>query len=80
MITVVQRWGNSLALRIPQPFAKNIHVHQGSEVELSIVQNKLVVKPKSRAKYSIDSLMKSVHKKNLHSAQDWGKPAGKEIW
>jgi len=80
MTTTVQKWGNSLALRIPSSIAKDVHLHQGSEVEVAIVKGVLVVKPKRRRRLSLEQLLKSVSKANLPKESDWGKPQGKEAW
>jgi len=46
----VQKWGNSLALRIPKPFAEEAQVKQGTAVDLSLADGKLVATPVSREK------------------------------
>ena len=76
----VQKWGNSLALRIPISLAKDIHLHRGSLVELAVRNGSMVVKPNRRKKYSLSQLLKSVTKINIHSEHDWGGPVGKEAW
>ena len=80
MNSTVQKWGNSLALRIPRSLAKDIHLHQGSMVNVSVVEGKMVVNPKGRRKYSLSRLLKGVTKKNRHSEHDWGQAAGREVW
>ncbi|MBI5555118.1 MAG: AbrB/MazE/SpoVT family DNA-binding domain-containing protein [Elusimicrobia bacterium] len=78
--TTVQKWGNSLALRIPSSLAKDVHLQRGSEVEVAIVEGAMVVKPKGGNKYSLAQLLKAVNKSNRHSEVDWGKNAGQETW
>ena len=80
MDTTVQKWGNSLALRIPNAIAKDIHLHQGSVVEVAAVEGKIVVKPKRQRKYTLSHLLKGVNKNNRHAEQDWGGTAGREVW
>ena len=80
MNATVQKWGNSLALRIPQALAKDIHLRQGSVVMLALVDGKMVVNPKGKHQYSLSRLLKAVTKKNRHSEHDWGGAAGAEIW
>lgn len=79
MKTRLRKWGNSLALRVPSSFAKDTHVEDGSEVEISVVEGKLIITPLIK-RYSLDELLAAVSKKNLHSEIDTGKPTGKEIW
>lgn len=80
MTTIVQKWGNSLALRIPSAFARDIHLRQGSTVEVEIVKGGLVVKPIKEHKISLARILKSVTRENLHSEQDYGGAAGREAW
>ncbi|MBI5241528.1 MAG: AbrB/MazE/SpoVT family DNA-binding domain-containing protein [Elusimicrobia bacterium] len=78
MTTTIQKWGNSLALRIPSSLAKDIHLHQGSVVDMAVVEGKMVLKPKGERKYSLSQMLKGITKTNRHSEQDWGGPIGKE--
>lgn len=79
MNATLQKWGNSLALRIPSALAKDIDLQQGSEVDISLVEGKLVVNPKSR-RLDLSQMLKEVSKKNIHAEYDWGKPMGQEAW
>lgn len=76
----IQRWGNSLALRIPKSFAVESKIEQGSLVEISLEQGKIVVEPVADADYTLEELLAGVTKRNLHAEVDTGGAAGKEIW
>ena len=78
MTTTVQKWGNSLALRIPSSLAKDIHLHQGSVVDVAVVEGRMVLKPKGEHKVSLAQMLKSITKTNQHSEQDWGGTFGQE--
>ena len=80
MQTKIQRWGNSLGLRIPRSFAQEAGVEAGSEVDLSVQDGDLVVKPARRRTYQLKDLLRRVTAKNLHGEVDTGRPVGKEIW
>ncbi len=80
MTTVIQKWGNSLAVRIPRPLAKDSQIHQGTEVDIILVHGKIMVTPKARTKVPLSQLIKKVTKKNIHSDCDWGSPLGREVW
>ena len=80
MNATVQKWGNSLALRIPNSFAKDIHLHRGSPVDVIVLNGSIVVKPNRQNKFSLSQLLKGVSKSNIHSEHDWGGPVGKEAW
>ena len=64
----VQKWGNSLAVRIPAILAKGAHVHSGSQVEISLQEGTLVVKPTGVAKLSLDKRLASFDPER-HSAE-----------
>lgn len=80
MIMTVAKWGNSLAVRIPQNLAKEIHLAEGSEIDLGVVDGNLVMKPRSRKRYSLDELIKGITPENLHTEIDTGIAAGNEVW
>jgi len=78
----IQKWGNSLALRIPKAAAEDAGLVEGSEVDLRAVKGGLVVRPLRIKKktYTLASLLKGVRKDNLHKEVDWGPPMGREVW
>ncbi len=76
----IQKWGNSLALRIPKPFAEEVCVRQGSAVEVALVEGKIVVSPVDQEMPSLDELLAGVTRENLPAAADFGPPVGREIW
>jgi antitoxin MazE len=78
--TKIQRWGNSLGLRIPRALAEEAGVEAGAEVDLSVRKGELVVKPARRAKYRLTELVRKITKKNLHGEVDTGAPVGREAW
>jgi len=80
MRTKIQKWGNSLGLRIPRSLAEEAGVVAGSEVDLSIQRGDLVVKPAKRAKYRLNQLLRQVTSKNIHAEVDSGTRAGREVW
>jgi antitoxin MazE len=78
--TKIQRWGNSLGLRIPRAFAVEAGVDAGAEVALSVRDGNLIVRPTRRAKYRLDDLVRKITAKNLHREVDTGTPVGREVW
>ena len=80
MQTRIQRWGNSLGLRIPRSFAAEVGVDAGTEVDLSIQDGDLVVKPVRRRTYQLKDLLRKITAKNLHGEVNTGDPVGREIW
>jgi antitoxin MazE len=74
----VQKWGNSLALRLPKALADELRLEQGSAVELRVVDGKLIVEPHRPPQYRLEDLLKKVSKRNLHAEIKTGRPVGKE--
>ena len=79
MQVALQKWGNSLALRIPAGFARQIKVRQGDPVQLSLADNKLTIQP-AKPSFQAKSLIQKIRKDQLHKETDWGGPRGNEVW
>jgi len=80
MQTKIQRWGNSLGLRIPRSFAEEAGVEAGSQVDISVRDGDLVVRAAKRRTYRLSELLAKVTTKNLHGEVDTGEPIGREVW
>lgn len=78
MTGTIQKWGNSLALRIPQAVAKQIQVQAGDAVTLRVGTGGLTVKPAPK-RLSLDDLLARVTPENLHPETDWGADVGREV-
>lgn len=76
----VRRWGNSLGVRIPKALAAEAGIAEDSEVDLSVKNGEVVVRPLRRAKHTLQSLLAKVTEENKHDEIDFGPPVGKEIW
>ncbi|MCD6533135.1 MAG: AbrB/MazE/SpoVT family DNA-binding domain-containing protein [Deltaproteobacteria bacterium] len=76
----IQKWGNSLALRIPKAFALNVNIKQNELVDLSVNNGEIVIKPIIQKEYSLKELLDGISENNLHGEFDTGAPAGKEVW
>jgi antitoxin MazE len=76
----IQKWGNSLALRIPKSFASHSNIEQGSVVDLTLDHGRMIVEATKDQEYSLEELLAQVTRNNLHSEVDFGAPAGKEVW
>ena len=80
MRTRVQKWGNSLALRIPKAFAIEVGLQRETSVELSLSDGKLVITPVTEPKLNLKQLLAKVTKENLHHEVDTGPVTGNETW
>ena len=80
MRTHLKKWGNSLALRIPKAFAIEIGLKQDSPIELSLVNDQLVIKPVAETQLTLEQLLAQVTEDNLHEEIKTGESVGKEVW
>ena len=80
MRTRVQKWGNSLALRIPKSFATEVGLQRETSVEVSLTDGKLVITPITKPKLTLKQLLAKVTKENLHHEVDAGSAVGNEAW
>ena len=74
----VQKWGNSLALRIPKLFASQIGLEPNSPVELSLRGTELVIVAVKPSALKLDGLLAQVTEQNLHGEVDTGPAVGGE--
>jgi antitoxin MazE len=78
--TVIKKWGNSLALRIPKPLADEVGLAEDSAVDLLLEEGKLVIVPATASRYTLESLLADVTVENLHDEVDTGVAMGGEAW
>ena len=78
MEAVVQKWGNSLGIRIPSPIARELSLKNGSVVNINDNGNEIVIKPVQ--KKTLKEMLEMINEQNVHEEIDWGKPVGKEAW
>lgn len=79
MLTTIQRWGNSLAIRIPKPFALQTGLEEHSEVDISVEGNRIVLSPATK-EWKLDDLLAGITRRNSHKENTWGDRAGTEAW
>jgi antitoxin MazE len=77
--TKIQKWGNSLGLRIPKTLAEEIAVEEGSSVEITATEQGLLVKPAGK-RYELADLVEGVNRSNLHGEVPTGERVGREVW
>ncbi|RKH76994.1 AbrB/MazE/SpoVT family DNA-binding domain-containing protein [Corallococcus sp. AB032C] len=69
--TKVQKWGNSLAIRIPSVIAEQIAIRQGSEMEM-IVENQAIKLIPKKKKPTLEELLAKITPENRHVEIDFG--------
>lgn len=80
MIAAVAKWGNSLALRIPNAFAREMSVREGVSVDISVTNGTLLVRPVEESTvYDLDALLCGITEENRHGEITTGPSVGNEF-
>jgi antitoxin MazE len=80
MTARIQKWGNSLAVRIPKAFAVEAGLAANSLVEIRLVEGRVVLLPVTSRRYALDDLLADITDENLHQEVDSGPRMGNEAW
>ncbi|HEY5471178.1 MAG TPA: AbrB/MazE/SpoVT family DNA-binding domain-containing protein [Bacteroidales bacterium] len=79
MNATIQKWGNSLAVRIPKNISKDTGLSEGSNIDIMVENGNIVLSP-GKKEYSLKELLKNVTIENIHSEISTGDQTGGEIW
>jgi antitoxin MazE len=80
MITRIQKWGHSLALRIPKSIATELDLTPNSQVEIKQDGNQIILIPVKKPRFTLPELLAQINSANLHTEIGTGSPVGKEVW
>lgn len=80
MRSKVQRWGNSLAVRIPKTFAEEVGLADDSPIEIRLVKGGLLLEPSAEYRYELEELVAGIDDANAHREADYGEAVGGEAW
>ena len=80
MVTKVQKWGNSLGLRLPKKLADDLEMATGTEVDIVIEKGRLVLTLVRRKKLKLEDLLAKVKSGSVHHEVDMGDRRGGENW
>jgi antitoxin MazE len=75
----IQKWGKSLALRIPNSFAEEAGLHANAAVELSLEHGRLVIQPITPQPLTLEQLLRGVTDENRPGEWNTGPAVGKEV-
>lgn len=78
MLAKAQKWGNSLAVRIPKPIAEDSGLHEGDQLDIAVVEGTVVLTPQHPSHYRLDDLLQQITTDNLHGEVDFGPSVGHE--
>ena len=80
--TIIRKWGNSIAVRLPKDSARKFGLRDGVTVRL-VEEEKthtLSIRPLKSREYTLKELVPLITAENRHEEIDWGRPVGKEVW
>ena len=80
MKTRIQKWGNSLAVRIPRPFAEEVNLEENAAVDITVRGGKLVLAPIADEELTLDALVDQITAENRHDEVSTGEAVGNEVW
>ena len=80
MKTKAQKWGNSLAVRLPKGITEQAGVVVNDTLDIEVAEGVILLKPRRRQKYRLNDLMKGMTKQNMPAGIDFGRPVGREVW
>lgn len=79
MKTKIQKWGNSLAVRIPKSVADEMGWRRDASVQMMVKEGALMIVTEPEAEWGLDELLDGVTDDNIH--HEWeSAPQGNEIW
>ena len=80
MQTRVQKWGNSLGLRIPRGLADELGLGVGTEVSLTAKDGELVLRPSLPSRLRLADLLAGITPENIHASVDTGNAVDSEAF
>ena len=78
METVIRKWGNSPALRLPTALLKEAGYELEQKVDLVVSRGRIIIQTAKKVEYDIDALVNGIHASNTHGEVTFGRPVGKE--
>ena len=76
----LQKWGNSVGVRIPHNLLKELNIKVNDLINLELLENKIVITKQVNPKISLAERFKEYHGDNLAKEFTWDEARGKEIW
>ena len=80
METSIQKWGNSLGVRLPKQLAEKQSLKAGTKVLVTETKTGVSIEVVKNQTRTLAQMIKSITPANLHKEVDWGAPVGKEVW
>ena len=76
----LQKWGNSVGIRIPSSILKSLNLSINDKINLVEEDNKIIITKSKKSKIDLKELFEKYNGENLAKEFEWDDPVGKEIW
>jgi antitoxin MazE len=76
--TIIRKWGNSPALRLPTSLLKEAGYQLEQKVVLMVSRGRIIIQPSKKIEYDLDALVDAIHADNIHDEISFGRPMGNE--
>ena len=76
----IQKWGNSVEIRIPSSILKSLNIKTNDILNIEQEEDKIVIRIPKKKKISLEERFKNYHGENLSKDFSWDDPMGEEIW
>lgn len=80
MLTRMQKWGNSYAVRLPKAVVQESGLKEGEALQVEVVNRHIRLRRPVKREYSLDELVAGINRSNLHDEVDFGVPEGREAF
>lgn len=80
MNTVINSWGNSLAVRLPSDIINSMKLKQGDILKIIEKNNEIILKTERKKKLSLKERLKNFNGIYDFKEVEWGEPVGNEVW
>jgi antitoxin MazE len=80
MESVIRKWGNSPALRLPTAVLKEAGYHLEQKVDLVVTRGRIIIQPSDKVEYDLDALVSDMHADNAHKEISFGPAVGREAF
>lgn len=76
----IQKWGNSVEIRIPSSILKSLNIKTNDILNIEQEEDKIVIRIPKKKKISLEERFNNYHGENLSKDFSWDDPMGEEIW
>lgn len=89
MNAIVQKWGNSHAVRIPKAILADLGIYENDQLEITTENESIVLKKKEKKVHrTVQERLEAFYGKNIDDIHDeltveeisTGTPLGEEVW